>query len=265
MLPSWDPARLESKIPFVAAAVGGRRQGKSTLIHHLLKRMSKKFDLVVSFMGTSACSPEMRSLMETEFDPRFVFGEWNEPLMRKLLKQQEDLKLKGVQRQVCVLVDDIVLSGRDEDSLAHLCLRGRHFNISVLACAVSYTTLPKRSRRSLDVLFLFSCPMAGDCELLTKEYSSRSKMARYCLQNLPDWTSLVLETLEKRQRLYHYRVLLEADQSEVPLSSSHIEKLDVPDLQTPHQTLDHSSKNDDPLDDISTPENLLDSESTECG
>ena len=90
-------------------------------------------------------------------------------------------------------------------------------------------------------------------------------MARYCLQNLPDWTSLVLETLEKRQRLYHYRVLLEADQSEVPLSSSHIEKLDVPDLQSPHQMLDHSSKNVDTLDDISTQENLLDSESTECG
>ena len=63
------------------------RQGKSTLIHHLLERMSKKFDLVVSFMGTSACSPEMRTLMETKFDPRFVFAEWNEPLMKKLLQQ----------------------------------------------------------------------------------------------------------------------------------------------------------------------------------
>ena len=264
MLPSWDPARLESKIPFVAAAVGGRRQGKSTLIHHLLQRMSRKFDLVVSFMGTSACSPEMRRLMETKFDPRFVFGEWNEPLMRKLLQQQEDLKLKGIQRQVCVLVDDIVLSGKDEDSLAHLCLRGRHFNISVLACAVSYTTLPKRSRRSLDVLFLFSCPMAGDCEILTKEYSSRSKMARYCLQNLPDWTSLVLETLEKRQRLYHYRVLLESDQSVELPSSSQDETLDVLDSPSPHQTPCHSSKTVEISNDTLTEENLLVPEEIEC-
>jgi hypothetical protein len=66
--------------------------------------MSSKFDLVVSFMGSSACSPEMRSLMESKFDPRFVFGEWNEPLMKKLLKQQEELKLNNVQRQVCILV-----------------------------------------------------------------------------------------------------------------------------------------------------------------
>jgi len=87
--------------------------------------------------------------MEEEFDPRFVFSEWNQPLMDALLKQQETLKIQGHNRQVVVLVDDIVLSGRDEEALAHLCLRGRHFNISVLACAVSYTTLPKRSRRSL--------------------------------------------------------------------------------------------------------------------
>ena len=196
--------------------------------------------------------------MESKFDPRFVFGEWNEQLMKKLLAQQEQLKLSGVQRQVCVLVDDIVLSGRDEDSLAHLCLRGRHFNISVLACAVSYTTLPKRSRRSLDVLFLFSCPMAGDCELLTKEYSSRSKMARYCLQNLPDWTSLVLETLEKRQRLYHFRVPYGSDQSEVSPSSSPSETSGALDLQSQHQTQPHPSKTDETLDDILDPENLED-------
>jgi hypothetical protein len=225
--------------------------------------MSKSFDLVVSFMGTSACSPEMRTLMETKFDPRFVFGEWNNPLMKKLLQQQEELKLQGVQRQVCVLVDDIVLSGRDEDSLAHLCLRGRHFNISVLACAVSYTTLPKRSRRSLDVLFLFSCPMAGDCELLTKEYSSRSKMARYCLQNLPDWTSLVLETLEKRQRLYHYRVPLGSDQNAASPVSSQIETSAVPEKPSPHQTPPHSAKTVEISDDILDPESLLAHEGSE--
>ena len=182
--------------------------GKSTLITHLLERMSRKFDLVVSFIGTSACSPEMKTLMENRWDPRFQFAEWNQPLMDALLKQQEALKLQGRPRQVCVLVDDIVLSGRDEEALSHLCLRGRHFNISVLAAAVSYTTLPKRCRRSLDVLFLFSCPMAGDCQILCTEYAQQSRMARYLLQQIPEWTCLVMETLSRRQRLYHFRVEL---------------------------------------------------------
>ena len=126
--------------------------GKSTLITHLLSRMSRRFDLVISFTGTTACSPEMRDLMESRWDPRFQFSEWRQPLMDALLKQQEELKSRGVERQIMVLVDDIILNSKDEDALSHLCLRGRHFNISVLACAVSYTTLPKRCRRSLDAL-----------------------------------------------------------------------------------------------------------------
>jgi len=219
--------------------------------------MKNRFDLVVSFMGTSACSPEMKRLLENNFDPRFVFSAWNEPLMQKLMEQQEQLKLQGTPRQVCVLVDDIVLSGRDEDSLSHLCLRGRHFNISVLACAVSYTTLPKRSRRSLDCLFLFSCPMSGDIDILTKEYCSQSKMARYCLQNLPDWTSLVLETLEKRQRLYHYRVPLEESQNIMSSACAPSETEDVPETPEQHQTVPHPSRSDENVDDISNLENLV--------
>ena len=205
-------------------------------------------------MGTSACSPEMRHLMEQEFDPRFVFSEWNQPLMDALLKQQEELKMNGHNRQVIILVDDIVLSGQDEEALAHLCLRGRHFNISVLACAVSYTTLPKRSRRSLDVLFLFSCPMAGDCKILTQEYSNQARMARYCLQNLPEWTSLVLETLERRQRMYHYQVFLGSTQSEELPPCIH-EKTEA-SLDSPehNQTASHSNETNDLLHDISAPE-----------
>jgi hypothetical protein len=212
--------------------------GKSTLTHHLLKIMSSKFDLVISFMGSSACSPEMRTLLETHFDPRFVFSSWNQRLMDKLLKQQEKLKNQGTPRQICVLVDDIIMTSKDEDSLAHLCLRGRHFNISVIACAVSYTTLPKRSRRSLDVLFLFSCPMSGDCKLLCSEYANQSRMARYCLQNLPEYTCLVMETLQRQQKLFHYRVDLENTTLFSPIEtytapslvkSSHSQTVDDPD------------------------------------
>jgi hypothetical protein len=179
--------------------------GKSTLVTHLL-RQSRKFDLVISFTGSTACSPEMRELMESRWDPRFQFSEWKQGLVTRLLEQQERLKKEGIERQVVILVDDIVLSSKDEDALAHLCLRGRHFNVSVLACAVSYTTLPKRCRRALDALFLFSCPMAGDCQILCSEYAQRSRMARYLLNQLPEFTCLVMETLERRQRLYHYRV-----------------------------------------------------------
>ena len=101
--------------------------------------------------------------------------------------------------KLIILVDDIVLTGKDEDSLAHLALRGRHFNISLMMCAVSYTTLPKRCRRSLDCLCLFSLPMAGDAKLLCQEYASKTNMAQYCLQNLEEHQCLVMETAKKAE------------------------------------------------------------------
>lgn len=91
--------------------------------------------------------------------------------MSELMAQQEELKSQGIERHICILVDDIILTSKDEDALSHMCLRGRHFNVSVLSCAVSYTTLPKRCRRSLDCLFLFSCPMSGDAQILCSEYA----------------------------------------------------------------------------------------------
>ena len=207
-------------------------------------------------MGTSACSPEMRSLLENQFDPRFVFSEWNGPLMDKLLIQQEQLKLQGINRQVIVLVDDIILSGRDEDALSHLCLRGRHFNISVMACAVSYTTLPKRCRRSLDVLFLYSCPMSGDCAILCQEYAHKASMARYCLQNLPIWTCLVMETLQRRQILYHYKVELHTSaQTQESSASAQDETEVVSEIPETHQTEPHPDRTDALLNDTSDTEN----------
>ena len=60
----------------------------------------------------------MRELVESRWDPRFLFPTWNQEFMEALLAQQERLKLKGQTRHVIILVDDIVLTGKDEDSLA---------------------------------------------------------------------------------------------------------------------------------------------------
>ena len=228
--------------------------GKSTLTTHLLKIMSSKFDLVISFTGTTACSPEMQQLMETRWDPRFQFAEWKQPLIDRLLKQQEELRRQGVTRQVAILVDDIILSSKDDSSLAHLCLRGRHFDISVLACAVSYTTLPKRCRRALDVLFLFSCPMAGDCQILCAEYANRSRMARFLLRQLPPFTCLVMETLAQHQKLYHYRVVHRESQIAVLPSSSQEEIPVSPEKAGESRAESRQHRNIDILESTPDPE-----------
>ena len=102
--------------------------------------MYEVFDLVICFVGSAACSPTLEAMMERhpKWDTRMFFSSWNQPLVDKLLEQQENLKKAGVERQVLILMDDVILTGKATDQLAHMCMRGRHFNISVMMAAVSY-------------------------------------------------------------------------------------------------------------------------------
>ena len=203
MLPQWDPARLVRKVPFNLGLVGGRRQGKSTACSHLVQMMKNKFDLVIAFIGSAAANPVIHQLMVQNWDPRFFFSKWDTKLIDCLLNQQEDAGPN--KRSILILVDDVILNGPAEDQLAHLSMRGRHFGISLMMCAVSYTTLPKKARRSLDVLMVFSLPMQGDLKLLLWEYASQNSMAEHALKNMDDHCCLVLETLERKQTLWMWK------------------------------------------------------------
>lgn len=171
----------------------------------ILSRMSSRFDLVICMVGSAACNPILEALLKEHWDPRFFFSEWDTEVMERLLEQQEALQRSGGRREVLLLIDDVVLHSHAQDQLAHMAMRGRHFRVSVCMCAVSYTSLPKRARRSLDTLLVFSCPMKGDMQTLTWEYCQNQSMARFAMNSLKDFECLVLETLEKRQSLFLWR------------------------------------------------------------
>jgi hypothetical protein len=144
----------------------------------------------------------LESLLERYWDPRFFFADWNEPLIAKLLDQQENSEKK---RSILIIIDDVVLSSKAQDQLCTLAMRGRHFGISLIMACVSYTTLPKRVRRSLDVVMVFSLPMKGDLKILTWEYTSNTRVAEFALRRLEEHQCLVLETLTRKQSLAVWR------------------------------------------------------------
>ena len=165
--------------------------------------MKNQFDLVICFIGSAACNPIMSLILEQHFDPRFFFSKWEQTLLDNVLAQQE--KLGNNKRSILLLVDDVIMGSKDQDQLAHLAMRGRHFGVSIMMCAVSYTTLPKKARRSLDALLCFSMPMQGDMKVMTWEYASKNSMAEHVLRNLGDHECLVLETLQKKQQLFIWK------------------------------------------------------------
>jgi len=186
--------------------------------------MWPKFDLVIAFVGSAACSPCLEAMMERHpnWDTRFFFSEWNQVLIDRLLLQQEELKRIGCIRNVLILMDDVILGGKADDQLAHMCMRGRHFNISVMMAAVSYTSISKRARRSLDFLMVFTCPMQGDRKILTWEYASNNQTANFVLNNLKKNQCCVFETSRKRQKLFVWHAVF--------LEPSDFKMLSLPDL-----------------------------------
>ena len=179
--------------------------GKSVATVSILKTLSSRFELVIALVGTPSCQPALHTLMEQYWDPRFFFPTWDVALISRLMDQQEQLRNAGRDRHVAILVDDVVLTSEAAEQIAHLAMRGRHWLISLFMCGVSWSTLPKRVRRSLDVCMVFSCPMASDVKLLCSEYASNTRMAEFMMKQLEEHQCLVLETVTKVQRLYLWK------------------------------------------------------------
>lgn len=175
---------------------------------NLVYRLYDYYDLVIGFVGSAACCPVLEAMMERhpKWDPRFFFDEWNQPLIDMLLKQQQELGKQGKVRNVLILMDDVILSSKAADQLSHMCMRGRHFLVSVFMCAVSYTSISKRARRSLDYLLCFSCPMSGDRKTLSWEYASNSRTADFGLKNLRPNECVVFAT--GQQELHNWKAEL---------------------------------------------------------
>ena len=72
--------------------------GKSSAVSSLLKRMKSKFDLIIAFIGSASCNPVLQELMYQFWDDRFFFSAWDDQLIGRLLKQQEELKGRGLKR-----------------------------------------------------------------------------------------------------------------------------------------------------------------------
>ena len=167
-------------------------------------------------------------MINSGFDDRFFFDNYQTKLIDRLLTQQSRLLDNGCPRNILVVMDDCVLNAEATESLSHLAMRGRHFRISLMCASVSYTAISKRVRRSLDYLFLFSSPMNSDMKLLSYEYTNNMNTAVWGLKNLEEHQCMVFETCQKQQVLYNWKACLvepEMIRKSVSLASAQYEIL----------------------------------------
>ena len=205
----WNPGVLQDLRPFVVIMVGNRRQGKSYLCNHLCRGLVRRrqFDLVISFMGSAHCNPQLHEFLDTHGFGAFQFNKWDAALMERLEEQQLALIAEGRERHVLILVDDITMDYNDREQLSHLCIRGRHFFVSVMMLSVSYSNFHKSCRRSCDIICLFSLGCQTDKELMTKEFAHQQHRCEFYMRQVceKEYTCAVLNLNEKKQIVYYYR------------------------------------------------------------
>ena len=220
--------------------------GKSTAMSHLILKKHSQFDLIIAFVGNKYCQPCLGVMMEKQFDDRFFFETWNVNLINRLLAQQTKLLEQNQPRNVLIVMDDCVLNNEASEQLAHLAMRGRHFKISLMTASVSYTAINKRVRRSLDYLFVFSCPMMGDMKVLSFEYTQNMNTALFGLKNLEEHTCMVFETCKKQQKLLNWKakhITPEQIRSKPSLACAESEILEGKSLSNPPKNNDHLKSN----------------------
>ena len=202
----FDVQSLRRYSPFVLLMVGNRRQGKSYLNNYICQELVDDFDLIISFMGSKHCNPELHNFLESVGFDDFQFDCWDSELMTRLEDQQQELMRQGRIRNVLILVDDITLEHNDREKLAHLCIRGRHFHVSVSMLSVSYSNFHKSCRRSCDFIFLFSLGCATDRKLM-EEFAHKKHTCSFYMDQITqkDHTCAVLDLNEKQQKVYWFK------------------------------------------------------------
>lgn len=158
-------------------------------------------------MGSQHCNPELHVFLEQAGYGAFQFHKWDSELMDRLEAQQLALMAMDRVRHVLILVDDITLDHVEREKLAHLCVRGRHFHVSVMMLSVSYSTFHKSCRRSSDFVCLFNMGCQTDRELMMKEFAHKQHQCEFFMSQIVarEHTAAVLNLNEKQQNVYWYR------------------------------------------------------------
>ena len=195
MLPRWDPTSLEKMLPCNCALIGSRRSGKSTLQTYLLKNhLAKHFDCIISFTGSVSCSDELRDFFVKRGKSHLMFDRLNSRFLETLQRQQEAQKIQtGKSRSVLLLLDDALMENSTIAELGIFTTRARHYNVSIMSCSVSFTSISKNFRRSLDVAFFFKLGMWSDKKLLLQEFTSSPQLVEYSHAELKEYECIVQE------------------------------------------------------------------------
>ena len=143
------------KLPFIMTVSGSNGQGKSHFIKYLISSFYKVWDLVIVFSNTAEFNKSYEFLEEKQ-NKYYIFNTiYYEEVLKKLLAIQKQNIMKGNNRKILIVFDDVCGQAKDSKILKILISQNRHFFMSVIF-AVQYINMAATYLREIsyyDIIF----------------------------------------------------------------------------------------------------------------
>ena len=187
---------MENKIDLkdkLILVCGKRNTGKTFYTSWLLKKYKDQFDLIL------VISPTAKFGNDWDFiNDKFVKSEYNEELVKHLIKKNSEYIQNGLKKHILIILDDVTgeIDTQNDKLFKLLATRGRHYHISVILIAqhvkslaspvirdnLDYIFILKSGRQSIDTLYELVC------------YSNnKNEFIKFVNQNTNDYNVLIYD------------------------------------------------------------------------
>ena len=152
------------------SVVAKRNSGKSVLIRYLVNQQKRFFSKIFVICPTESINPFYNKITKADC----IFDEWNEVWANELIDKMTKInanKPENERKNVLLILDDCMsdIDFNQSVALKILYIRGRHFNVGVIATCQYLNTLPKICRSNCDILISGQMNLCS-IEMLANEY-----------------------------------------------------------------------------------------------
>lgn len=180
---------MEIEIPSLILINAPQGSGKSHLIRYIMWMNRKKFDVGLVFCNTFF---EDDSFDYIDKKNKLIHPEYDEKVLKNLMKIQAEKKEEGETTNAFVIFDDCIDAKQFQSPvLKNLCTQLRHYNITVIFSTQYANIIPTWMRANAMTVIMFKTDTESNLRALYESYGQSfgtfNDFKSYFFQNLGDY------------------------------------------------------------------------------
>lgn len=178
-------------LPCVCVLSGKPKQGKSHLIKYFMYLHRKYFDYGLVFTRTKFNDGY-------KFLPQdYVHSDYDESILKNLMKLQANLIEEGTQKKVFIIFDDCLSDDFKKETFTNLITQHRHYNITVIISTQYIYKINPTIRECAGYAIIFRPTTGRSIDALYESFGShfndREEFKKYVIDNTGDFQFIFVD------------------------------------------------------------------------